>query len=95
MKRYLLLIVLIINGILTQDGPDFIDNYFGIVVTGYNQLLEAISMLMANEDVKNVNLQMNTPGGEAHGCDVVCSALRALGEKKTLVAFNNGIVHCF
>ena len=81
-----------IVGILTQNGPDLFDRIFGIAGTGYKQLIEAINMVMANEDIKNVRLEMNTPGGDAHGCDAVCSALRTLGEKKSLIAFNNGIV---
>ena len=81
-----------IVGFLSQSGPDIFDRIFGIAGTGYNQLLEAISMLMANEDVKNVRLEMNTPGGEAHGCDIVCSALRALGKKKSMIAINHGVV---
>lgn len=81
-----------IIGVLTQDGPDWIDNLFGLAVTGYNQLIEAIDLISSDETIKNVKLIMDTPGGEASGCDLVCDSLKELASKVTLTAFNFGMI---
>lgn len=81
-----------INGVLTQDGPDFIDNLFGLAVTGYNQLIEAINLIKADDSIKSVKLAMDTPGGEASGCDLVFQALQDLGKTKKIKAFNFGMI---
>lgn len=81
-----------IVGVLTQDGPDWIDNFFGMSVTGYNQLIEAIGAIKSDDAIKNVNLQMDTPGGEASGCDLVFQAIEDLAKSKNVVAVNNGMI---
>jgi ClpP class serine protease len=81
-----------IKGILSQEGPDFFDILFGFGGTGYGEIIEAISKIQKNEDVKTVRLIMNTPGGDVDGVDKVFQAVQELGKTKTVIAESHGLI---
>ena len=83
---------IIIDGILSKNGPSPIARLFGFTGTSFNQIMEAIDEINTKDDIKTVILKMDTPGGEAIGTDEVFQALRNLGSSKKLIAVNKGIV---
>ena len=84
--------VIKIVGILTKTGPNWITRFFGIAVTGYNQIITAVSEIAANEDITMVRIQIDSPGGEAFGVDEVHEAIKNLGERKKVIAECHGMV---
>lgn len=81
-----------IQGVLTPDGPDIFDWFFGFVVTGYQQIRGAIKQIMAIDSIKTVTLAMNTPGGTVDGVDETFLSLSELAKVKTLIARNEGMI---
>ncbi|MEE9117765.1 MAG: S49 family peptidase [Calditrichia bacterium] len=81
-----------IKGILSQDGPGFIDRFFGFNGTGYRKIIEAINNIKANEEIKTVRLIMDTPGGEVAGVDKVWQAISDLSKSKTVIAESHGLI---
>ena len=81
-----------IKGILSQEGPSFIDRFFGFDGTGYQEILKAVEDIQNKEDVKNVRLVMDTPGGEVSGLDKVFQAISGLSKSKNVVAESHGLI---
>lgn len=81
-----------ITGILNPDGPAPIDRLFGIDVTGFNQIRDAIDIVAANDDIKTVRLMMDTPGGTIIGTDETYQSILALSLKKKVIAENYGLM---
>jgi ClpP class serine protease len=84
--------VINIKGILTQEGPSFLDRLFGFDGTSYGDILQAIAAIQKAEEVKTVRLVMNTPGGQVDGVDKVFQAIQALGKTKTVIAESHGLI---
>lgn len=84
--------VITIRGIMTSDGPDFFDMLFGIAVTGYRQIQEAIAMVASNELIDTLLLKMDTPGGTVAGMDETFLQLSELGTTKTIIVHNEGML---
>lgn len=81
-----------IYGPLSQKGPSPIARFFGFGGTGYLQIIDAINQIFENEEIKKVQLLMNTPGGEVLGVDNVFQAVKDLSEKKEVTAINQGMI---
>jgi ClpP class serine protease len=79
-------------GLLTRAGPTFIDKYFGFEVTGYGQIVDALTRCAANPMIKNIDLLIDSPGGEVNGCDDVYVAVRDLAKQKNVRAVNVGLM---
>lgn len=81
-----------IHGPLSQKGPSPIARFFKFGGTGYLQIINAINQISENEEIKKVELLMNTPGGEVLGVDNVFQAVKDLSEKKEVTAINQGMI---
>lgn len=81
-----------IHGPLSQNGPSSIARFFGFNGTGYLQIIEAIDEISENEQIKKVELLMNTPGGSILGVDPVFQAVKELTEKTEVIAINQGLL---
>lgn len=80
-----------ITGTLTKQ-QSVIAWLLGLGGTTYSDILGAIERVSADDSVKRVTLAIDSPGGDISGLDDVWIALRALGEKKELVADNRGLM---
>lgn len=76
-----------IHGVLvrrgTGYGPD-VDAMFGI--TAYDTILSRVAAAVADQRVKAVVLDIDSPGGEVQGLMDAADALRAAGARKPIVA---------
>jgi ClpP class serine protease len=80
-----------INGALTKQ-VSVIAWLLGFGGTTYGDILGAISRIAADDSIKNVTLAIDSPGGTVSGVDEVWTALRALGERKNVIAENRGLM---
>lgn len=55
--------------------------------TSYSAILEALEAALSDNQVRAILLQLDTPGGEANGCYQAGEELRAVAQRKPLVAF--------
>lgn len=81
-----------IKGLLSQDGPSFLDRLFGFTGTAYGEILEAVAKIQENNDIKTIRMVMDTPGGEVAGVDKVFQAISELGKSKTVIAESHGLI---
>ncbi len=81
-----------IDGRLSKNGPSFIDRFFGFGGTAYSDIIESIEIIKADETIKNVILEMNTPGGGINGVDEVYIGIKNLAKTKKVTAENHGLV---
>lgn len=81
-----------IEGILSKNGPSWIARFFGFGGTAYTDIIESIEIIKADEAVKNVILEMNTPGGSVNGVDEVYIGIKNLAKSKKVTAENHGLV---
>lgn len=79
-----------ISGPLSRRGPDWIDALFGFGGTSTIEIIESIQKAEADPTVKNIILDMDTPGGEATGTDEVWQAVAKA--TKPVTAINQGLV---
>lgn len=56
-----------VAGVLTQNGPNWLERIFGIAGTSYKVIHKAIKSCDANPLVKQTVLHVNSPGGSADG----------------------------
>lgn len=71
-----------ISGPLSQDGPDWIDVYLGYGGTAYKNIVRAAGEskeLFETDQIENVIVRMNTPGGTVDGVDNAYHALKEIG----------------
>lgn len=72
-----------IHGPLSQDGPDWIDIYFGYNGTAYKNIIRAAKEARELYDkgkIENVLVRMNTPGGTVDGIDHAYQALQEISD---------------
>jgi len=62
-------------------------------VVSYRDLRTSFADLIANDDIKQVFVEFDGPGGEATGCFDLASHIRALSKVKPVIGFING--NCF
>ena len=79
-----------IEGILSQDGPDLWDQIFGSSGTSYRSIIDAVIEAEEDPDVEQIELLMDTPGGEANGVDGVYEVIA--GAEKPVTAINTGLL---
>ena len=84
--------IISISGPLSQEGPSWIDMLFGYGGTSYKSIIESLEIVGKNENINNVRLKMNTPGGAVNGVDEVYQAVETLCKNKSVVAENCGMV---
>jgi len=58
--------VIAISGVLLKTVPGWI-RFFGIEATGYDEIREQVAAALANKAVKNIHLQVDSPGGQVAG----------------------------
>jgi ClpP class serine protease len=76
--------VLRIRGILLQSVPAWMSRW-GLSVTGYDEIIDAISRAENDDSVKQIILNIDSPGGVVTGHHRVSAAIRAA--KKRVIAF--------
>lgn len=81
-----------ISGFLSRNGPTALQRYFDFDGTGYNEILKALSDIEASQQVKNIVLEMDTPGGEVDGVDEIFQRLFGLRDKYNITAVNRGLL---
>jgi signal peptide peptidase SppA len=79
--------VINIRGVMFQYAS-FWDQYFG--TSSYEAIGEALDYAMFAPDVKAVVLSIDSPGGQAAGCDALAAEIRAASAKKPIMAFVPG-----
>ena len=81
-----------ITGRLSNDEPDFWDHMFGWSGTSYQRIIAAADKIEENSAIQNVNLKMNTPGGEVDGVDNVWKRFMELRKNNRITAINEGLL---
>lgn len=77
-------------GPMSEDGPDWIDLYYGYNGVAYKNLIRASEEIMKSDKVKNVIVNGNTPGGNIDGLDAATQALMMVADKFPVTAINRG-----
>lgn len=81
-----------INGVLTQKGPSLVDLILGEDGTAYDAINDALDRIAEMDQIKKVELLVDSPGGEAAGVDEVYQRIMALRNQKEVVAINKGLM---
>lgn len=81
-----------IEGVLSKNGPSFIDRFFGFTGTAYNAIIESLEAVAGMIEIETVILEMDTPGGTVNGVDGVFVAVKALSTQKNVIAENHGLI---
>lgn len=82
-----------IEGPLSPKGPSPIARFFGFEGTAYNAIVEAVGVIKDHEnDIKNVELLMDTPGGTIAGVDVAAQSIASLKKDFKVTARNLGMI---
>ena len=80
-----------IDGVLVSRGAGMF-RYFGIAATGYNEITAALSEAKSRDDVKQVMLHVNSPGGSVTGLQSAASKIFSVGRYKPVSAHASGMV---
>lgn len=81
-----------IIGILSRTGPSWIEKFFGINGTSYNEIISSVREAIENPIVNKIILKMNTPGGVMSGVDEVWQEVKKASGIKKVIAENNGLI---
>lgn len=82
-----------IEGILTRNGPSLFQRILGFDGASYGEIASALSVADQTLDAgKPIYLQMNTPGGEVSGAKETFDAIRAVSQRRPVIAMNNGMI---
>ena len=79
-----------ISGTLMKRVPNLF-RWFGIDATSYAEILADIKDAVANDDVKDINLQIESPGGQVSGLMGLTDALFAFRHRKKDKTFRSTI----
>ena len=79
-------------GPMSQQGPDWIDLYFGFNGVAYLNLIRASEEILKNDAIKNVFVNGNTPGGNIDGLDEAFKSLKFLSDKRPVTVINKGMI---
>ena len=77
-------------GYLMQSAPAWMRKY-GIQVTGYDSLMAELTAIANDPEVKDVEIDFNTPGGEVSGQSLVANAIAELNQVKPVKAVITGM----
>jgi signal peptide peptidase SppA len=80
-------------GMISIDGPmlkstDFFSAMFGYI--GYDSISAALSMFAEDEEVSEILLLLDTPGGSASGVEEVGDMIKAIDSQKPVRAYGMG-----
>lgn len=81
-----------IRGVLSTNGPDWLDRYFGYEGTAYKHIAQAVETIRANPNIQDVESHMDTPGGTVAGLDIAAHPLKKLSEEKNVTTVNMGLI---
>lgn len=79
-------------GPMSEDGPDWIDialHYNGVA---YKNLIRAAEEARKDDEIYNIIVNANTPGGNIDGLDEAYKSLAFLAEKKHITAMNKTMI---
>lgn len=79
-------------GPMSENGPDWIDLYYGYNGVSYKNLIRAAEEILKNDAIKNVIVNGNTPGGNIDGLDEAFKSLDFLAQKRPVTAINKGMI---
>ena len=80
-----------VDGLLVSRGAQLF-RAFGVAATGYNEINAALDEARSREDVKEVRLHVNSPGGSVTGLQSTASRIFALSRHKAVSAHASGMV---
>jgi ClpP class serine protease len=72
-----------IKGILSPEGPDLWDLFWGYGGTSYRDITAALDRAKNDPLVKSIILDINSPGGTVDGVDETWQAIRSVGKPVT------------
>ena len=79
-----------IIGILDNRPRSFCDRFFRIQKTSYNDIISATEEIKLNQEVKNVKILLDTPGGMVKGLDEAFQALFSLRDDRKVTSISQG-----
>lgn len=83
-----------VEGVLTPNGPDFIDRLFGQVGTSYKQIIS--SLYDADEAIDDpripIILHVNSPGGTVNCAEATAAAVADVVKHRPVIAVNEGLM---
>lgn len=79
-----------IFGILDNRPRSFCDRFFRIQKTSYTDIISATEEIKANQEIKNVNIVFDTPGGMVKGLDEAYQALFSLRDGRRVTSISQG-----
>ncbi len=82
-----------IEGVLTPDGPDPIDVFFGAKGTSYKKIIA--SLYEADESSPKgdpIFLHVDSPGGMVRGAEATASAVADVASRRPVISVNQGVM---
>jgi len=79
-----------VTGVLMKTVPAYF-KWLGIEATGYDAIRNDIASVSSNPKIKNVNLDISSPGGQVSGVDFVVDDLKSLRQEKNVTACVNDL----
>jgi len=71
-----------INGVLSPEGPDLFDRFYGYAATAYGTIRAAMERAKLDSMVSRVIFDVDSPGGSLAGCDETWQTHKALSAIK-------------
>jgi len=84
--------VINIEGVLSKNGPSALAKFFGFSGASYIEIAQAVTQAAANDDVKTIQLNVDSPGGRVNGVDESAQAIADAAKVKPVVAVNTGMI---
>lgn len=78
-----------ISGVLLKSVPSWV-RYYEIDATGYDEIQEDVAAALANPDVKEIRLVIDSPGGQLSGITEAAAAIKAATKEKRVEAYVDG-----
>jgi len=69
-----------------MSRPNALMRHFGMQHTGYNEIIEGLQAAEMDPNVKSIELQVNSPGGQASGLFAVTDSIKSLTKPVKAVA---------
>lgn len=78
-----------ISGVLLKSIPQWV-RYYDIDATGYDEIREDVAAALANPDVKEIRLLVDSPGGQLSGITEAAAAIKAAAKERRVEAYVDG-----
>lgn len=75
-----------VRGVLVRGRGDGFLRSLGLANTGYDEIREQVDEALADSSVKRIVLDIDSPGGDAHGLDALYHHLSVAAESKPITA---------